>query len=272
MALTGLTEPDGQNNVADFHRFQAPVVARGRIARFDARLKTILVLAAIGVNLASANIIAPLLISQAALLSLAAAGVSHRRIISRLGLPIMMAVVVFATQSLLFGETVAGQVNIAGWTLSLYTEGIERGILIMSRIFAGASIMLWLALSTPPEKLISTAGWFRLPRVVVEIMVLMYRFIFVLLEEAAAIRQAQQLRLGYSRWRQGIGSAGILAAGLFFRAYDRAERLFTAMTVRGYTGQPLSASAAGFTTADYVFLAVALSLLLVIHLLGGAGI
>ena len=254
--------------MADFHSLAAAADSHSRLGRFDARLKIMVVIAAITVNLLSVNIIAPLLIAAITLGSLAISDVPLRRVVLRLGLPLMMAAVIFLTQLFLYGETVIGHTDVFGVTISAYSEGLERGLLIVGRVIGGASLVVWLSLSTPVQQLIVASQWFRVSKVVVEIMALMYRFIFVLLEEIITIRQAQQMRLGYARWRTAMTSVSILAASLFFRAYDRGERLFSAMSLRGYSGTTVLAKTRDISTADYCILGLTISALLVIFLIG----
>ncbi|APV45111.1 cobalt/nickel transport system permease protein [Dehalogenimonas formicexedens] len=254
--------------MADFHILTTAAVTNSRLGRFDARLKVVVVAVAIMVNLLSVNVVAPLLIAAAALGSLLISRVQVRRILLRLGLPLVMASVVFVTQLLLNGETVIGQVDVFGLTISAYAEGLERGLLIVARVIGGASLVIWLSLSTPVQQLLSASQSFRVPKVIVEITALMYRFIFVLLEEVITIRQAQQMRLGYARWRTAMKSVSVLAASLFFRAYDRAERLFSAMSVRGYSGSTMAIKTRTLSLTDYAALGLALSALLAIYLIG----
>ena len=66
-------------------------------------------------------------------------------------------------------------------------------------------------------------------------MTLIYRFIFVLLETAQAMRLAQEARLGHSTG-DAARSVGMLVSNLYLRANARATALFTALSARGYTG------------------------------------
>jgi cobalt/nickel transport system permease protein len=68
-------------------------------------------------------------------------------------------------------------------------------------------------------------------------MVLVYRFVFVLLDTVQAIHTAQDARLGYSSWRRTFRSLGALVAALYGRAHARAAALFVALSARGYTGE-----------------------------------
>jgi cobalt/nickel transport system permease protein len=66
---------------------------------------------------------------------------------------------------------------------------------------------------------------------------LIYRYIFVLLEEAMMVHSAQEMRMGHSSVRHSIGSFAMLASVLFIRAWERGERLMVAMDSRCYSGR-----------------------------------
>jgi cobalt/nickel transport system permease protein len=65
---------------------------------------------------------------------------------------------------------------------------------------------------------------------------LVYRYIFVLLDEATMIRNAQVMRLGDSGLNTSLHSFAMLSSVLFLRAWDQGERLIVAMDSRCYNG------------------------------------
>jgi cobalt/nickel transport system permease protein len=70
----------------------------------------------------------------------------------------------------------------------------------------------------------------------VELMSLIYRFIFVLLETADTMFTAQSSRLGYVDLKTSYRSLGALVSTLFVRAYKRSTDLYTSLESRGYDG------------------------------------
>jgi cobalt/nickel transport system permease protein len=76
----------------------------------------------------------------------------------------------------------------------------------------------------------------RCPLLLIDLMTLIYRFIFVLLESLNDMYTAQDSRLGYINFRRGIVSAGLLGSQLFIDAYHRSQRLQVALDSRGYAG------------------------------------
>ncbi|MEG1878082.1 MAG: cobalt ECF transporter T component CbiQ [Pseudoflavonifractor sp.] len=121
--------------------------------------------------------------------------------------------------------------------------GLWRGL----RIFAGAmgaiSCMYFLALNTPMTDLTLALEKLHVPKLFVELMELIYRFVFVLTEEMHRIRVAQDSRLGYRSMGQSFSSVGTLCSMVFLRAWRRGDRVYSALESRGYTGSLTTLSA-----------------------------
>jgi cobalt/nickel transport system permease protein len=76
----------------------------------------------------------------------------------------------------------------------------------------------------------------RIPKVLIETSLLIYRYIFVFIEVMETMHIAQELRLGYNGWLKKIKSTSLLLGNLFIRTLEQGERTFTAMNARGYDG------------------------------------
>ncbi|HSD58641.1 MAG TPA: CbiQ family ECF transporter T component, partial [Methanotrichaceae archaeon] len=75
-----------------------------------------------------------------------------------------------------------------------------------------------------------------LPSFLIELSMLIYRYIFVLLDQAAMIHSAQTMRPGGSSMRSSFYSFSMLTSVLFLRAWEQGERLMVAMDSRCYNG------------------------------------
>ena len=75
-----------------------------------------------------------------------------------------------------------------------------------------------------------------LPQADPELMLLIYRFIFVLFEISSAIRTAQNSRLGNRDYRTSMKSFSALVSALFIRAMKKSNALYDAMESRCYDG------------------------------------
>jgi cobalt/nickel transport system permease protein len=123
------------------------------------------------------------------------------------------------------------------WEIGITAASLAQAGQVFLISFASVGITLGLALTTPMVDLTEQLRRWHVPQLFVELMTLIYRFIFVLLETAQAMRIAQEARLGYSTWGRWLRSVGMLASNLFLRANTRATNLFTALSARGYTGE-----------------------------------
>lgn len=236
------------------------------VTEIDVRIKMAFTLAAILVNLSFASIWPSAGIAAFCFITLLVIKIPPRVLLMRLLVPLVMAVVVAITQLFLNGNTPLFSIRILH--LTGYQEGLSSGLLIMWRVIAGGSLVLFLSMSTPANKLFSAAGWFKMPRILVELALLIYRYIFVLLDEVTTMRDAQRVRLGYHNWRQSMNSVSVLGGSLILRAYDRAERVFEAMLVRGYTGYNRVTYAEKLRRKDYLAIVVFTSILVALLFMG----
>jgi cobalt/nickel transport system permease protein len=108
---------------------------------------------------------------------------------------------------------------------------------LLLKAVAAVSCMYFLALTTPMTEFFRALRRLRFPKLAVELMELIYRFIFVLTDTANQIYVAQSSRLGYCGLRAAYKSLGVLVSMLFVRAYKRSDRIYTALDSRGYDGE-----------------------------------
>lgn len=74
-----------------------------------------------------------------------------------------------------------------------------------------------------------------LPRIFAVQLLFLYRYIFVLVEEAVRMVRARDLRSFSGRGR-GLGTFGPLAGSLLLRSINRAQKIHQAMVCRGFDG------------------------------------
>ena len=94
-----------------------------------------------------------------------------------------------------------------------------------------------------------------MPQMVVLQLGFLYRYVFVLIDEAMRVRRARDFR-GASLAPVGrrLAAVGGVIGTLFVRTLDRSQRIHLAMDARGYRGEPHSLSQLRFTGADALFL------------------
>jgi len=238
------------------------------ITGMEVRTKIVFTAIALVINLLSTNIYTPIAIAIFCLITLLAIRIPPKLLVLRLTMPLVMAAVVLITQIFFYGATPLFTISLWGFHLVGYEEGLARGFLIMCRVIGGVSLILFLSMSTPANRLLLAASWFRMPKIFIELTLLVYRYIFVFMEEAIAIKDAQRVRLGYCNWRQSMRSLGVLGGSLILRAYNRAERVFEAMLARGYTGTIAINYQPKYGRKDYLATFGLTAILVVFYLVG----
>jgi cobalt/nickel transport system permease protein len=123
------------------------------------------------------------------------------------------------------------------WTTwTIYKSGITMSINTFFRVEGALSCLFFLVLTTSITDLGLILRRIRVPRALVEISLLVYRYIFVFLEVSTKMNTAQKLRLGHSGVLKRIRSLALLVGNLFIRTLEQGERTLIAMNARGYDG------------------------------------
>lgn len=157
------------------------------------------------------------------------------------------------------------------WTLTATQPGVERFISVALKSWLSVQMAIVLAATTRFPELMSAMRALKVPRLLVAIFGLMWRYLFVLADEAMRLLRARQSRSGEADqtglrtgggviWRARV--TGGMAGSLFLRAFERSDRIYTAMLSRGYDGEVRSAPLAPLTSADRLVLAAGLGILL----------
>lgn len=117
--------------------------------------------------------------------------------------------------------------------LTLYREGLWLGGVVAMRVYCD---LVWLALTTlttPFADMLGVLRRWRLPGILIDTLAMMYRYAFLLHDEFLRLWMAGHNRGGRARYRVEWATLGRIVARLFMRAYDRSDRICTAMWARG---------------------------------------
>ncbi|MBI3946173.1 MAG: cobalt ECF transporter T component CbiQ [Armatimonadetes bacterium] len=208
-----------------------------RLQGVDVRVKLAVALTALGVTIGARGPALPLAMLAASVAACLAMRVRPGLLAARLAAPFSVAAVVMAGQLFFWKGQPLFALSVGPWTVTATQEGLSHGMLIGARVLGAVGIVLALSFSTPFPQLLAAARWLRAPAIAVELAALIYRYLFLLREEAETMLQAQRARLGYADRRRGLRSAAALGGMAFVRVYDRATDIHRAMLCRGYTGE-----------------------------------
>ena len=139
--------------------------------------------------------------------------------------------------------TTAGEVvwswSILGWTLTATGEGLLLFATVVVKSWLSVMASGLLVVTTPFPDLLRAMRSLHVPAVLTATISFMYRYLFVLTDEAMRLQTARAARsVGAGRtvwWRARV--LGGMIGSLFIRSYERSERIYAAMLSRGFAGE-----------------------------------
>lgn len=144
-----------------------------------------------------------------------------------------------------------------------YDVGFARYAITHGGLYTlfNALIKSWLSVltvillysTTPFPKFVKGLELLRVPQVITMLFSFLYRFMAVLTGEVKTMMRARDARAfgGGRIWHLKI--IGQMVGSLFIRSYERAERVYAAMSARGYDGTITTLDIPAFATRDAVF-------------------
>lgn len=172
-------------------------------------------------------------------------------------------------------------VRLGAWTLTASLEGLERFVSVGLKSWLSIQAAILLTSSTSFPDLLQAMRAVRLPRLLVALFGLMWRYLFVLADEALRLMRARAARSGAPAlptaktghgpklplaWRARV--AGGMAGSLFLRAFERSDRIYVAMLSRGYDGEVRSLPLPALNRAGWLDLVGGIALLTWLLVLG----
>lgn len=116
-------------------------------------------------------------------------------------------------------------------------ESITQSVKVFCKAFAGVSALYMMSFSTPMNEIISVLQKMHMPRLLVELMGLIYRYIFILYDVAERMQVAARARLGDRSFRQSLRTFAAIAGNLFLISLKKANAYYDALLARGYDGK-----------------------------------
>jgi cobalt/nickel transport system permease protein len=206
------------------------------LSKIDARLKILAALAVLVMVLSCRGFALPLLVMSLCLLLGVMMRVPVRSFMLRFSEPVFIASIIILLKFLFSGSDTLFSVDVMGIKVAGHKDGLLDGLMIASRILGAVSIVAVMGFSTPFTEFIAGLSWLKVPRGFIEVLMFAYRYVFVLIEDATVIYNAQKNRLGYSNLTSGLSSFGTLAGALVLRAFEHSHAITVSMVQRGYDG------------------------------------
>ena len=166
---------------------------------------------------------------------LAIARINYKSYLKFLSLPMAFLIITCIFLIFFFGKgEVIYETGIFGIVVT--NDSLHYGIYTFMRVMACLPCLGFLALTTPIAKILNCLRSLHVPKILIEIALLMYNSIFIFLNEIDTMKKAQDSRLGYNSYFTSFKSLGALASTIFLRSLDKSETLQFALDSRGYDG------------------------------------
>jgi len=223
-----------------FEELLEDIAQKNGLREVNTWLKLTAGLGAILLCLISTSFIPPLFIAVILLVTILLLGRVDLRTCAELFLvPLSFAIMSVAGIILISGGTdIFWKWDILPWlSLSITRESINLGVFVFCRVVGGMSAMIFIALTTPMTDIFIVFRQCRIPEAVIDLMMIIYRTIFFLMDQVVLVYQAQVMRLGYSSYRESLYSFSSLCGAVFIASWDAGEDLIRAMDARCYDGK-----------------------------------
>jgi cobalamin biosynthesis protein CbiM/cobalt ECF transporter T component CbiQ len=130
------------------------------------------------------------------------------------------------------------QINTAdGFSVGFDWSGLPFAAALLLRSVAAMSCLAFIGWTTPLMEMIPVFQRLGIPTVLIDLALMIYRFLFVTATTLGEMRRAQSWRLGRADYRSRMRALSMLASGLFLRCVQRARRLEDGIEARGYQGR-----------------------------------
>jgi cobalt/nickel transport system permease protein len=119
-------------------------------------------------------------------------------------------------------------------SLSL-SSGLVSGMVIVIKSLVTISAVLAFTLCVPFYRICEVLRDVRVPEVFITQLLLLYRYCFLLVEEAMTMQKARNLR-SFGKNGKDIFTTAALIGSLLLRTHDKAEKIYRGMIARGFNG------------------------------------
>jgi len=157
--------------------------------------------------------------------------------------------------------------EIGSWHIGMSVEGLLLAADVLCKAWISVLPFVLLTATTSMSDLLKGLEKLRMPAVIVMLVSFMYRYLFIVTDEAKRLLVARNCRSFGGGIVLHMRVVGYMAGSLFLRSYERGERVYGAMLLRGYDGSGRSMSQTKLRFADVFFMIVVMLFSIIVALL-----
>ena len=239
------------------------------IHNLDGRIKLISTVLIIVISAFSGNIFIPIALEIFLLIVIFVAKLSYINSFKRIAmlLPFGGAIIIF--------QPFVQPGNVI-WSYSWMTVtdvGINWAILLTFRIITSLTSIVILSSTSPMQQIVASLRRLKMPKDLAMILSIMVRFLFMFIDELAAIRRSQKSRnfhinskLTPYKWR--VKQVGYTIAMMFVKSYEQGERVYKSMISRGFSDESdLYNEKKKLEKSDYAYIIILIILIISIEII-----
>lgn len=173
-------------------------------------------------------------------LTVVVGGLSFRHYLSMMLVPIVFLLLGSVAIAIGFSLEPAGQYYVRVFHLFyIYCSnaGLLRALKLLLKALGAVSALYMMTLTTPLGELISVLRRMHIPKVLIELMNMTYRYIFIMLDTHSRMKNSAESRLGYVDFRTSCYSFGQVASNLLIVSLKRGNDYYNALESRCYDGE-----------------------------------
>lgn len=120
--------------------------------------------------------------------------------------------------------------------IGISQSSLDMGIKLFFRSASCLICTYFFILTVPFQQLLLVMKKAHFPALLIELTMLMYRFIFIFADEFLIIKRAQDMRFGFKGLKNSYQSLGVLIKILFFQTFDRFNKMILSLEMKFFDG------------------------------------
>lgn len=167
-------------------------------------------------------------------------GLEFDHYVSAMTIPIVFMIVGAITIAIGYSLSPVGQYNLHVFNLFYIhwsKASIKQAAVLILKALGAVSALYMMTLTTPLTELVSVLRKAHMPKLIVELMNMIYRYIFLMLDTWARLRNSAESRLGFCDYKTSMYSFGQIASNLFVVTLKKGTAYYNALEARCYDGE-----------------------------------
>lgn len=224
----------GEQFQIDFYSYASKI--RGWNPTFKVSLSVVLLILCITLN--NPYVSAAVLIAMA-YLTIVKGGLPVHEYFLVLTIPIVFIFLGTVTIAVDFAWQPMGQYNLHLVFFYIYTsqEKLKEMFFIILKAFAAVSTLQMMALSTPSSEIISVMKKAHVPKLIIELMNMIYHYIFILFNVYSQMKNSADSREGYCDFKTSLHTFGGIISNMLVISMKKTSVYYDTMESRCYDGE-----------------------------------